>query len=84
AHHGSQTSSTYPFLKKAEPRYVVYSAGYRNSFSHPHINVQSRFQEFGSEASNTANSGMISFSVSEFGDITSISSYRDEKPRYWH
>ncbi len=84
AHHGSQTSSSYPFLKRVEPSYVVYSAGYRNSFSHPHASVQSRFREFSSEPWNTAESGMISFQVSNSGNITSISSYRAEKPRYWH
>ena len=35
AHHGSNTSSSWPFLKMVDPEHVVFAAGYRNAFGHP-------------------------------------------------
>jgi hypothetical protein len=34
-HHGSKTSSGYPFLDLAKPEYAVIQVGARNSFKHP-------------------------------------------------
>ncbi len=34
-HHGSTSSSSYAFIKRLQPTFVVFSAGYRNSFGHP-------------------------------------------------
>tara|TARA_B110000858_G_scaffold75360_1_gene87460 strand:+ start:9861 stop:12293 length:2433 start_codon:yes stop_codon:yes gene_type:complete len=60
-HHGSLSSSSYAFLKYVEPEYVVFSAGYRNSFGHPHDRVLTRYGEFASNTLVTAETGMISF-----------------------
>jgi competence protein ComEC len=87
-HHGSQSSSSYALLKQVRPRYVVFSAGYRNSFGHPHDRVVARYAEFGSHTLNTADSGMISVvfaeEVSSEGTITQIIKHREENSRYWH
>lgn len=95
-HHGSQTSSSYAFLKRVEPHYVVFSAGYRNSFGHPHQRVLARYAEFGVRALNTSASGMISFEFESVGKgsmsktetppdaIASPAEYRWQKIRYWH
>jgi len=71
---------------------VVFSAGYRNSFGHPHDWVVVRYGEFASKTLNTVEGGMISFEFNEkFSDqgvqedkILLISEYRKLNSRYWH
>jgi len=41
-HHGSNTSSTQPFLDAVQPVFAVISDGFENSFHHPHPQVLSR------------------------------------------
>lgn len=47
AHHGSKTSTSAEFLARCAPEYAVISAGYRNSFGHPHPTVLARLKEQG-------------------------------------
>lgn len=44
-HHGSDTSTIYPFLRSVMPRYAVISCGRDNSYGHPHDNVLSRLRD---------------------------------------
>ncbi|MFT4815615.1 MAG: competence protein ComEC [Pseudohongiellaceae bacterium] len=91
-HHGSRSSSSYALLKRVEPSFVVFSAGYHNSFGHPHEAVVTRYGEFASKTLNTADSGMISFEFSEKinedgaqkDQSIHISQYRKQNSRYWH
>jgi competence protein ComEC len=41
-HHGSRTSSTESFLEAVSPSVALISAGYENSFGHPHPDVLAR------------------------------------------
>ena len=34
-HHGSENSTTYPFLREIMPKYAVISVGEDNSYGHP-------------------------------------------------
>ena len=45
AHHGSKTSTSAEFLARCAPRYAIISAGYQNSFGHPHPTVLARLAE---------------------------------------
>ena len=71
---------------------VIFSAGYRNSFSHPHEKVVARYGEFETKALITAETGMISF---EFGgefdadgaqddEMIRPREFRKQNSRYWH
>ncbi len=83
AHHGSATSSSYPFIKMVDPGFVVFSAGYRNAFSHPAETVQRRFAEWGIQSFNTASSGMLSFRLGAGKPVRSPGQHRQEHRHYW-
>ncbi len=44
-HHGSDTSTTYPFLREVMPTYGVISVGENNQYGHPHENTLSRLRD---------------------------------------
>lgn len=44
-HHGSDTSTTYPFLREIMPQYAVISVGAGNSYGHPTENTLSRLRD---------------------------------------
>jgi competence protein ComEC len=43
-HHGSKTSTTEPFLDAVNPSIAIISAGFENSFGHPHRDVLGRLK----------------------------------------
>lgn len=59
AHHGSHTSSTEEFLDAASPEYAVISAGYANSYGHPHRDVIERLEEHHAAVYRTDEGGLI-------------------------
>ena len=44
-HHGSDTSTTYPFLREVMPEYAVISVGRDNSYGHPTEDTLSRLRD---------------------------------------
>jgi len=46
-HHGSETSTSYVFLREVMPEYAVISAGKNNPYGHPHDNTMSRLRDAG-------------------------------------
>lgn len=44
-HHGSDTSTTYPFLREVMPKYAVVSVGQGNSYGHPTEGTLSRLRD---------------------------------------
>ncbi|MEH6910044.1 MAG: DNA internalization-related competence protein ComEC/Rec2 [Oceanicoccus sp.] len=81
-HHGSRTSSSWPFVKKSDPKYVIFSSGYRNQFSHPHKEIVGRYRSVGSTVLTTATSGAIEFYVRE-GKLGPPHQYRLSVQHYW-
>ncbi|MGC8119191.1 DNA internalization-related competence protein ComEC/Rec2 [Marinobacter sp. VGCF2001] len=61
-HHGSKTSSSPEWIQAMMPDQVIYTAGYRHHFGHPHPDVTRRYRSAGALALNTACSGQIQLS----------------------
>jgi competence protein ComEC len=81
-HHGSKTSSSKHFIDMLQPKHVVFSAGYRHHFGHPHHDVVDRYKASGSTLWNTASNGGISFEWNINGDL-SILTARKPKADFW-
>ena len=58
-HHGSDTSTTYPFLRAIMPEYAVISCGQNNSYGHPHENTMSRLRDADVAVFRTDMQGMV-------------------------
>jgi competence protein ComEC len=65
-HHGSETSTTYPFLREIMPQYAVISSGVNNQYGHPHENTLSRLRD----------ADVILYRTDMQGDITAFSDGR--------
>ena len=59
AHHGSRNSTDAEFLALTSPGYAVISAGYLNSYGHPHRDLLSRLADIDTEVYITYKSGAI-------------------------
>ena len=62
-HHGSETSTSYPFLRAAAPQIAVISVGEGNSYGHPDDAVLSRLSDAGAQV----------FRTDECGDVAVVS-----------
>jgi competence protein ComEC len=68
-HHGSNTSSTDPFLQQVSPEWIFVSAGYHNRFNHPHPDVITRYQQRNINYAITATQGAIQL-LMDSGPVT--------------
>lgn len=59
SHHGSDTSSSYIFLREAMPTYAVISVGKGNPYGHPAEETLSRLEDVGAEIFRTDELGTI-------------------------
>lgn len=82
-HHGSNTSSGFPFLKTVQPEAVIFSAGYRNGFGHPAEDVTARYQTLGIAQWSTARQGAVRILLSPVAGSLHITTAREANPRYW-
>ncbi|MFO8046762.1 MAG: DNA internalization-related competence protein ComEC/Rec2 [Halomonas sp.] len=80
-HHGSHTSSGPQLVQWLTPRHVVYSAGRRNPFGHPHDDVVRRFRAAESCQWSTALDGALTFRLGG-GPQRSVDSTR-RQPWRW-
>ncbi|MCD8181423.1 MAG: MBL fold metallo-hydrolase [Firmicutes bacterium] len=58
-HHGSDTSTSYPFLREIMPQYAVISVGKDNSYGHPTDDTLSRLEDAGAQIYRTDLNGDI-------------------------
>ncbi len=82
-HHGSRSSSARDVVGYLSPRWVLYSAAYRSPHGHPHPDVVERYQQVGSQALNTADSGAVEF-IWMSGTEPEVREYRQLRRRYWY
>lgn len=82
AHHGSESSSGYRFLRSALPEFAVISVGKNNSYDHPSPKVLSRLEDAGTQIFRTDFHGhvlahsdgkTVEFSVSRNGSGSTVS-----------
>jgi len=64
-HHGSKTSSSEAWVKALKPDQVIYTAGYRHRYGHPHPMVTARYAGIGAVSLNTACSGSIVMTIED-------------------
>ncbi|WP_078085589.1 DNA internalization-related competence protein ComEC/Rec2 [Microbulbifer mangrovi] len=81
-HHGSRTSSSNALIQWARPGRVVFSAGYRHHFGHPHPDVVSRYRKAGATLFNTAITGAITVAWSTGSSQPQVRCARNT-PRFW-
>lgn len=62
-HHGSNSSTTYPFLREVMPQYAVICVGADNDYGHPTSNVLSRLRD----------ADVTTFRTDKHGDVICVS-----------
>jgi len=82
-HHGSRTSSTAAFVAATRPRYVVFSAGYRNQWGFPAPDVRQRWSSDGACALTTGDLGALVFETSNGEPLRLVTRYRLDEARVW-
>ncbi|MCK9469327.1 MAG: DNA internalization-related competence protein ComEC/Rec2 [Porticoccaceae bacterium] len=82
-HHGSRTSSSTAFIRWADPRHVVFSAGFHHHFGHPHPQVVERYRHHGARLWYTAESGALVFRWYSGEAEPDITEYRLRPWRPW-
>lgn len=75
-HHGSHSSSGPQLVQALAPQHVLYSAGRRNAYGHPHDDVVRRFRRAGSCQWSTALDGAVTFHLVEGEVVTPRSARR--------
>lgn len=73
-HHGSNTSTTYPFLREIMPTHAVISVGSGNSYGHPTDDTLSRLKDAGVSVYRTDLQGDICFT----SDGTTVSVHAEK------
>jgi competence protein ComEC len=82
-HHGSENSTTYPFLREIMPEYAVISVGADNSYGHPTEETLSRLRDADVKVYRTDMQGdiictsdgkSVSFTVERNADVDTLSS----------
>ena len=82
AHHGSRSSSTPAFLDAVSVETVLFPAGYRDRYGHPHKEVVERFAKRGIQQANTALLGALRLRLGR-SLLTGPCAWRGSSRRYW-
>jgi competence protein ComEC len=83
-HHGSNTSSTSPFIDSVRPDYAVVSAGHANRWGFPKPEVVGRWRRAGAVVMNTAASGAVYFRTCARAGVVRHRLERQYRQRFWH
>lgn len=80
-HHGSNTSSSWPFLAAVSPAVALFQVGYLNRYGHPDRAVYARYGILGVRRFRTDGEGAI---IVRFGREMEAAGWRSLHSRYWH
>jgi competence protein ComEC len=83
-HHGSATSSSPALLAEVQPRWVLFSAGYRNRYGFPRPEVVERLRRSGAGMADTISGGALEIEFLPGRELTAPNAYRFTSPRYWN
>lgn len=83
-HHGSNTSSSAPFLDAVRPEYALFAVGYRNRYGFPKPAVVERYRAAEAAMLSSAHEGAITLRLTAAGVASPPESYRRAALRYWH
>ena len=83
-HHGSNTSSTLPFIRAVDPEYSLIPVGYRNRFRLPRERIVARYKAMGAIVLDTASSGAIEFYFSTNDGVGKPERFRVENRRFFN
>lgn len=78
-HHGSRSSSSWPFVQQLAPKAVLISRGRGNGFGHPHPQVVARYQYLRSTLYDSAEQGAVRLRLGAFEAPVMARSQR----RFW-
>ena len=81
AHHGSGGSSDPDFVAATGARLALVSSGFGNRFGHPRADVVARWDNYGAEVLNTAESGAVRVWLGAEG--LELEELRRARPRLW-
>ncbi len=81
-HHGSKNATSTALLAQVQPEQVVFSAGYKSRFGHPHPDAIERASRFGAEILSTAKGGAIIIQEME-NDKWMTTPYRKQIDAFW-
>jgi competence protein ComEC len=80
-HQGSKGASSADFIAAVAPAHALFPVGYRNRFRHPHPEVVARYADAGVTLWRTDRDGMLTVRLD---DAVTVTSWRQQRPRYWH
>lgn len=60
-HHGSKTSSTWPFIEKVKPAYAIFSVRSGGKYALPNREILGRYEKMGTQILMTKHHGAITF-----------------------
>lgn len=80
-HHGSRGALYPPLIAQLQPREVIFSAGYRSRFGHPHPDVTRAYRAAGARLWNTAQAGAVSIEAGAKG--VALGAARTRQMRWW-
>jgi competence protein ComEC len=83
-HHGSQTSSSRPFVTALAPDLAIVSAGFANRWGMPRSDVVDRWRAAGARVISTADAGAIQGRVCEDEGLIRMRRFRADRSRIWH
>ncbi|HEY7776411.1 MAG TPA: hypothetical protein VIC02_07695, partial [Kineobactrum sp.] len=81
-HHGSNSSSSWAWLKQVRPRLAIYTSERASRYGHPAAEVVERHKELGIDTRNTASSGALEWVIGAGGEV-SLVAHRESAPRFW-